>query len=199
MKKTLCLVLSLILAVSLCACSGGPSPEEQDYEPAKADTEPTKPELIEVKITMDNYLDYFNIDLMDYWNVNNFGEGEDLIIFYGLTIKDDYSNRLTNLENTQIDIECKYSTTNHKCEYDLKNMTYTIQEPGEPYFNESNKTQVSSFTGDDLLNHPYGSAPIATSSVFYYMPPDSSNKIDSIRTFDDIEILRIQGSIFLTE
>lgn len=83
MKKIICLVLSILMLISLCACGEKKSEEakpaepetveeeveaeepveepEEELEPEPEEPAEPEPEIIEVELTVDNFFDYFEL------------------------------------------------------------------------------------------------------------------------------------------
>ncbi len=73
MKKTLALLMALVMCLSLCACG------------EKKQT---------VEITMDNWMDFFEVRKEIEWEENDFGEAECLQVYHALFIRDEYAESI---------------------------------------------------------------------------------------------------------
>lgn len=218
MRRLFCFSLIMIMIISMCGCVSNNEFEavnaelkasqdqlaeykeydtligylkSENYEAAIADIEsrmpkPTEPPYSEIEITMDNYLNYFTVDFVEDWKVNAFGEIDGLDVNYILRIKEDYTSRLRNLENTTINVEWTEEGHVYNCDVDFKNKTYTLAaEPN--YIYPANK-QTKSFAGSFFVSDTFLGATLAKGNI----------SGDTIWMPGNFEILRIQGSIFLT-
>ena len=218
MRKLFCLILAIVMVISLCACVSNSDLEavngelkasqdqlaeykeydtlirylkSENYEAAIADIEsrmpePTEPEFTEIKITMDNYLDYFTVDFTEDWKVNAFGEIDGLDVNYILRMKADYTSRLRNIENTTINVEWTEEGHVYNCDVDFKNKTYTLA--AEPNYIYPASKRAESFAGSFFVSDTFLGAALAKGNL----------SGDTIWMPGNFEILRIQGSIFLS-
>lgn len=158
------------------------------------DTEST---VTAVEITTDNWQEYFEIVYKEKWVTNAFGEAENLRVYQSFQVKDAYKDRVSYgpatdtfaLALSQIDVEIGYNATYYSVTVNLENQTYT-------------KGGIHEHT--DL----WGGAQTAI-NTFYFNPSQTGwsclcsdiypGDYSSIVEWDSIEVLRIQGTLYLKD
>lgn len=139
----------------------------------------------EIEITLDNWDQYFEIVENTDWRKNAFGEAENLNISYGIKVKDEYKNAISTNE-TEIAVEIHAEKTLVDIDLDLSAERFT-------YLDEVNETcdfnTIKDFTG-------------TTATFFscwdgYFEKNDI--KVSNIEILKNIEILRVQGKMYLYE
>lgn len=139
----------------------------------------------EIEITLDNWDQYFEIVENTDWRKNAFGEAENLNISYGIKVKDEYKNAISTNE-TEIAVEIHAEKTLVDIDLDLSAERFT-------YLDEVNETcdfnTIKDFKG-------------TTATFFscwdgYFEKNDI--KVSNIEILKNIEILRVQGKIYLYE
>lgn len=87
MKRTLIILLTVCLLLSLCACG-----KEEAEEPAQLQAPQETPNpVFEVKITLDNLYDYFEYREYPAAVKNDNGDISNVQVAYGLALKDGYT------------------------------------------------------------------------------------------------------------
>ena len=129
MKKTLSLLLALVLCLSLCACG---------------ETETT------VEIAMENWDNFFEFKEIELWHENSFGEIDGLEIMPVICVREEYVDRII-LQKTQVAVEYSTMYTPYYIKIDFENKTY---EWGNDYSPESEDAHTA-FTSDCMLFTEY--------------------------------------------
>lgn len=125
MKKVFLVITILLIVFSICACG-------------------TKTETIEV--TADNWQQYFEVQKLENWQTDEFGDTSALYIRYILSVKTDYIERIV-LEKSDVAVEyIKYEQT-VPVEIDFANKTCV--------FGDVNKTDAFENKGQDRLLKEY--------------------------------------------
>ena len=105
MKKTIALLLVLVLCLSLCACG-------------------KKTEAVE--ITIDNWEQYFTISYVDTWQKNSFGEYDDLKVDAVFALKPEYIGRIADKKDSTMVVDFSCDGTVKGANIDFESQTYTI-------------------------------------------------------------------------
>ena len=119
MKKLVCLLLTIVLALSLIACAGTQqaATEDPSAQDSTADQTESKTVVEEIVLTTENWKNYFNAEmtvvsgeLAEVYNGDDELTDAHIYRYYYLTLKDEYKNRITNLDKTMIRFAatCRY-------------------------------------------------------------------------------------------
>lgn len=214
MKKTIALLLALVLCLSLCACGGGNDTPETTEAPTKpaptepAPTEPapttpptteaftpteTEPQYTTVEITMENWENYFEYNLTVSPRMNAFGEVETLCPVMRFHLKDEWASITTD-----IDVALEYNATDtYSCmfSYNIDTGEFVVGEKIE----DMDSGGLWGFTkAMDETNIEAGV------SLFGTPIPGRAEVEGNIAKilgsmYATIEILRIQGTITVAE
>lgn len=111
---------------------------------------------------------------------NGFGEYDDFDLWYGFQLKDEYYS-LLDAGNSRIAMEISYNWGERICTVNFENQTYEL---GERVRTSSATKIVDSFinSGQSFYCSPFGIMLYDNGTVRYY---------------EDVEMLRIQGSLCL--
>lgn len=136
----------------------------------------------EIEITLDNWDQYFEIVENTDWRKNAFGEAENLNISYSFKLKDEYQTAYDNdiaveihAEKVLVDIDLDLAEGKY-CYLDVINETYDFNT-------------IETLTGNEIN--------FFSCSDGYFEQNDI--KVSNIEILKNIEILRIQGKIYLYE
>ena len=210
MKKTIALLLALVMGLSLFACGGGNDTPETTEAPA---TEPsvtappptippitesiapteTEPQYTTVEITMENWQDYFEYSRTVSPRMNAFDEVETLCPVMKFHLKDEWASITTDmdvaLEYNAIDTySCMYS-------YNIDTGEFVVGEKIE----DMNSGGLWGFTKTMDETH------IEEGVSLFGAPIPGKAEIEGNiakivgSTYATIEILRIQGTITIAE
>ena len=131
----------------------------------------------EIKITLDNWDEYFEVYEWVDWSLNAFGEPTE---FFGIrcsfNIKSEYS------EKCKAEIACEYRINQSHCDitYDVQNQTYTITNQND-YFNEHLST-LSGGAYEQYISFSIGDMGKTTGTC-------------TIEKYNFIEMTRIEGTL----
>lgn len=136
----------------------------------------------EIEITLDNWNRYFEIVENTDWRKNAFGEAENLNISYSFKLKDEYQTAYDNdiaveihAEKVLVDIDLDLAEEKY-CYLDVINETYDFNT-------------IETLTGNEIN--------FFSCSDGYFEQNDI--KVSNIEILKNIEILRVQGKIYLYE
>ena len=208
MKKTISLVLALVMCLSLCACGKESVQEAEGHntlatqevsvdthtEAVVVNTEPTQPQIIEVELTSENWQEYFdsnNIQIVYEWSKNSFDEVEDFFAYkYYIPLKEEYKHRMTNLHETEIAYELAGIDGERNITIDIENMSVSVgaewvYDIGAP----EETTKDGKVYGIQLVETglPFG-------ECYKYYAPDGGFLAG---LFEATEVVRIKGTIYL--
>jgi hypothetical protein len=98
MKKWLALLLAVVMCLSLFACGGEPSdndePKTNETETKQENDKTDRPENLpvgEVEVTLDNWQEYFNLSELLEARTNSFDEVENAWVSNHITLKEEYA------------------------------------------------------------------------------------------------------------
>lgn len=217
MKNIITLLLAVVMCLSLCAC--GSSKELEKYEKyetlinyleandyASAIAEITRMQISGgtndctegndnnnqkvIEITLDNWQEYFEIALVANIERNDFNEIVEFTPGWIFRLKEQYAEAAE-----AVDVAVEYSCTNgYFCTYTYNLDTEEISI-GEPDINNPANDSTETFT----ISHPSGYGGITS-----WTRSGSNNIEGNIATsfsskYVNIDILRVQGSITITE
>lgn len=136
----------------------------------------------EIEITLDNWDQYFEIVENTDWRKNAFGEAENLNISYSFKLKDEYQTAYNNdiaveihAEKVLVDIDLDLAEAKY-CYLDVINETYDFNT-------------IETLTGNEIN--------FFSCSDGYFEQNDI--KVSNIEILKNIEILRVQGKLYLYE
>lgn len=176
MKKAKLLVMVLAVCLTLCACGGEEKPVETTQPPVQTEA---------IEINLDNWEQFFTLSYVENWQKNDFGEYDDLKIDAVLTLKPEYLGRIAREEAAQLTLEFRCDGAVKGAEIDFTARTYTIvaDRKVEP---------VQEILTIDCrqLEEPY-------TLTMGSLEPATVDGIRYIMVHENLEILRIQGTIHL--
>ena len=207
MKK----ILALVLCLSLCACGGGndaPETTETPTTTTSATTETTAPAETEpqyetIEITIDNWMEYFEIREDFAVEYNDFNEVIDGLNFYNyiFCLKEEYINRISSAD---IAVECtatgkaaywfehnnetkEISIGAQLTEQEMNDRSMAYPNPNEVF------TDTSTFTDSDTE--------ISLIYAGQWLGLETSDNITKWvnGVYQSIEITRIQGTITIAK
>lgn len=165
--------------------------EVESTYPNASETESTKPETTEpenteplyetIEITLDNWNIYFEVVVTPVFKQNVFGEYDDFVLSHRIQLKDEYFP-LLNADETEIAIEVVYSYVERECNVDFENLTYEL---GEVVRIGGRPSDMANFFvyGDRFSCYPFGIETYSNGTILY--------------SYEDVEVVRIQGSLCL--
>ena len=227
MKKTICLALAAVLSLGLFGCGKTAETDSKvekydKYEsliekieagdfagaytdllgrfPAQEGTVigGTTTSYKEVEITIDNWQEYFEIVPSEEWGTNGFGEADCLEFKLKFQLKDAYKDLLTYgqvgenqiFSTSEVTAEVRYNVTYYDVTVDFATQSYTkggLGSANEYYGGEETSIQTFSFTPRSSSNY----------ISYTYISPDSTDP--QMKVWDNIEVLRIQGTLYLKD
>lgn len=139
----------------------------------------------EIEITLDNWEQYFEIVENTDWRKNAFGEAENLNISYDFKVKDEYKNTIA-ANDTEIAVEIHADKILIDIDLDLSAERFT-------YLDEVNETYDFNTIESFMEN-----------AITFFSSQDgcfekNDIKVSNIEILKNIEILRVQGKIYLYE
>ena len=167
MKKTISLLLALVMCLSLAACGNAEKPKQNetendytgvstnqtentdstDYQTEYTAPTETEPKVQVVEITMDNWQDYFEIKqcVEGDVNTNAFDEFESVAyyIYTVFTLKEEYAEKIdTDESQLAIEYSCNYKSRS----YTLNATDFTYEITGDGLKDELHNVSVSGKT-----------------------------------------------------
>ena len=200
MKKTISMLLALAMCLTLCACGGGndtPKTENiQSTNPAstQSNTNKAEPTNITIDITLDNWQEYFDFEMGLREAQNDFGELSCLWSSLKFAVKDEWKEKATT-----VDVVVEYSLSEgYWCVFTYNTDTGEF-EVSNPENNEKIYTHTGTFTKDSIDNDLLG-----PTSVYLKTNPSTFTLSENVatiegETFDKLEIVRIQGTLTISE
>ena len=173
MKKWIAILLAAVMCFSLAACSGAGG----------------KTEVIE--LTLDNWKDYFELAVTEYYDINGFGEVERLEIQQDLVVKQEYAEDVV-CDNVVFEL----NPTAQRIQVTLNavDQTYTLGEVIDEVAVWSSPKVIELFSyeskGSTKL-HGYG----YLISSDYIKAENGEEFVDLVETLEDLEVTRVQGTI----
>ena len=192
MKKLLSLLLAFVLVLMLTACNGGGettnsggSQSQENYSSDKTNGDgesQSQQNYKAVKITLDNWQDYFEISEFPVWKEDAFGETDGFNLEYEFRLKKEFYPRL-NAKDSSIAMEISYSYGEKPCKVNFEKKTYEL---GEPLRTETTTNITEKFYDYDgkFYTSPFG--------VTFY---DTGKQ--EVRYYDNVEMIRIKGTLYL--
>ena len=163
------------------------------------DTQVTPTNSKEITITIDNWNEYFDVIEYPYWKENAFGEIDDLAIWWGISLKEEYNSLIDTEKEQSVAFELSGKYNNYGIQVDTSKKQYTYTDLIYADGGESVK-QTATF---DFLGQ-YN----AETKVFNFLRVWSSGigeadkdgeMIEAIYRYYDISVLRAEGKIYLLE
>lgn len=149
-----------------------------------------------VEITMDNWQEYFEVVPSEKWETNGFGEATSLIFRQSLRLKDGYKDKIvsgpttTNYGFSQIAVEFGYNVTHYSVSVDWTNQTYVQGAVhNENAYSGGAKTVIRTLSFN----------PVQTSWEFLRDEIATYSYDPAMAIWDSIEVLRIQGTLYLKD
>ena len=126
---------------------------------SEADYEQFVPDVIE--ITMDNYLEYFELRETIELYTNEFGEVENFYFGHGLFLKEEYIGRLASLQNVSFELEADQEF--RTAELDEVTGAYTLGESYDGYNWDWNGGKHKAFSASVMDRRNWNDDPRCTS------------------------------------
>lgn len=153
----------------------------------------------EIKITLDNWQEYFEIKEFPIWAKNAFGETDDLALWWGIYLKEEYQNRvdLTQTGSVSFALNGKYQQTGILIDYNNQKYNYidgAILDDVE----KVSTTDIFDFSSClDSSSEKFGFRRIWSSGLF-------ENELNGTKTtfifkYFDINVSRVEGNIYLLD
>ena len=93
-------------------------------------------DITEIKITMDNWQDFFEMGSLEEWCENGFGEVDAFGILYYIKLKDQYKDAVY-YDKSEVAVEYEYDSTWYNVDMDFENKKYKLKEKqGDWHYNE---------------------------------------------------------------
>ena len=186
MKKALSLILALVMCLSLSAC--GNSTEEV----------PAAPKVEEIELTAENWKEYFdteNVVLSCWWEKNEFGEILQLLeVTFYYPLKEEYRNRIVNIENVEIVYEVIRDRGSVDCTINFQEEVVTLN--GAWVSNGKQLTMTERFSGSRIVKEGLRVGSIQTQG-FVEPTETPTSAIMEGSYFNNIT--RIQGTLYISE
>lgn len=148
----------------------------------------------EIEITLDNWYQYFEVKDAPLWEENAFGEAETLYARYCLFLKDEYRDRVDTMKESIIAFAFEYDwiLADIEVDYNAKEFSYTgiVYEDSQGH----EETTLAVYTG--MLVDEENCAIICSCGEGYFTN-DNDVKIPNCYQFTNVEVTRVEGSIFL--
>ena len=176
MKRVMLILLAAVMTVSLCAC-GKSGRRKNGANHNNAEISP----VIEVKMTMDNFYDYFEYHEFHSPTKNDDGVTTSMQILYGFKLKEGYeaANMSEYKDTLQVDFKAEGLIREGDFTIDFDNLTYTGRE---------DKISVVDVK-EDLIFWPKGNRTEIWAFGLY-----SKSYVMYFRKF---EVTAVKGSIYL--
>lgn len=176
MKRICLIMLAVLLAVSCCAC-GRTGRKKRGADNSPADRSP----VVEVKLDMDNFYDYFEYHEFHSPTKNDDGVTTSMQILYGFRLKDGFeaANLIEYKDTLQV---------NFKAEGLIKEGDFTVDFETLEYSGEETKISVVDVS-EDLVFWPKGNRTEIWAFGLY-----SKSYVMYFRSF---EVTAVKGSIYL--
>lgn len=181
-------------------------PKTNDDQPIIDDNPPTNTTgqslSKEIKITLDNWQEYFEVIEYPYWQENAFGEIDDLTVWWGIQIKEKY-HALIDIEKEQsvaFELSGKYSYYGIQVDTSKQEYTYTgsIWADSEEIVKDTTTYDLLGLYNYDTKDFVFlrvWSSGIGKAADIY----GDGKMIETIYRYYDISVLRAEGKIFLLE
>lgn len=175
MKRIILILLAVVLAVSLCAC--GKSGRKKGANNHYGEISP----VVEVKMTMDNFYDYFEYHEFHSPTKNDDGVTTSMQILYGFRLKEGYE--AANMSEYKDTLKVDF-----KAEGLIKEGDFTIDFETLEYTGKEDKISVVDVS-EDLIFWPKGNRTEIWAFGLY-----SKSYVMYFRKF---EVTSVTGSIYL--
>lgn len=170
MKKILALLLAAVMCLSLVACGGIGG----------------KTEVVE--LTLDNWQDYFELTVVEYYDLNAFGEVEKLELQQHLCVKEEYADHV-DCENVAFEIQPTLQTV--QITLNTADQSYTSGEVIEEFMDDSPEiVELFNYASKGFKRHGYG-------DIIYsaYIKPNGNDKFTYVPTLEQLGVIRVTGTI----
>ena len=176
MKRVFIIMLTMLLAFSFCAC-GKSGRKKHGTKDDPAESSP----VIEVKMDMDNFYDYFEYHEFHSPTKNDDGVTTSMQILYGFILKDGYeaANLIDYKDTLQVDF---------RAEGLIKEGDFTVDYETLEYSGPETKISVVDIS-EDLIFWPKGNRTEIWAFGLY-----SKSYVMYFKTF---EVTAVKGSIYL--
>lgn len=207
-KHSLCRTIILVMAVfalsfALSSCKKYEFSNDNNYvvdSPTQENSfidehTPSAQQLsAEIEITLDNWYQYFEVKESPLWEENAFGEAETLYARYCLFLKDEYRDKVDEMKESTVAFAFEYDwiLADIEVDYDAKEFSYTgiVHEDSQGH----EETTLAVYTGMLIDEENCG---IICSCGEGYFTDDNDVKIPNCYQFTNVEVTRVEGSIFL--
>lgn len=156
----------------------------------------------EIKITLDNWQEYFEVIEYSYWKENAFGEIDDLAVWWGIYLKEEY-HALIDIEKEQsVAFELSGKNSYYGIQVDTSKQEYTYTES---IWADSEESVKDTTTYNFLHQYNYNTKDfnflrVWSSDIGKAADIHGDGKmIETIYRYYDISVLRAEGKIFLLE
>lgn len=169
---------------------------EPTLTPEPTPTPDPEKKIVDVDITPDNWLDYFEIVHKEIWSYNAFDEFSGFYIKTSIVLKDEYAKRLA--KDSSIKFEISYVVGNISASINPVDKSYIIYENT---FRESKGDAVRKTMRTVYIRAPKDNSRTETDAVLLlYLPESSFNQKNSeIWWYDRFNAERMQGTLYLYE
>lgn len=168
-------MLAVVLALSFCACG------KSERRKHRANNTPDRSPVVEVKLDMDNFYDYFEYHEFHSPTKNDDGVTTSMQILYGFKLKDGYE--AANLSEYKDTLQVDF-----KAEGLIKEGSFTIDFETLEYSGTTDKISVVDIS-EDLVFWPKGNRTEIWAFGLY-----SKSYVMYFRSF---EVTAVNGSIYL--
>lgn len=149
-----------------------------------------------VKLTMENWQEYFEFAKVPSHSTNAFGDVTGMEIGHRFVLKEEYLGRLSERKTSSGDAEFSYTFQRRHAKVNADGKTFSIGEPAGEGFAETTIVGISGKFGPDGIIAYFG-APIASDYLQNYSDVILPGEAWDCRCVRDISLLRIQGELYL--
>jgi len=167
-----------------------PKPAPVVPDPVVPDAPPA-PQYEDIEITLDNWQTYFEFVENNYFVDNAFGETYRLVIAPRFKLKDEYFPRLKE-DRSSIILESQYRYGQRYCTVDYEAKTFTLGDWTSQTYPAQGSQIVDGMVCSRTMGMYYTESIRGGSGMI-----EKGNGGDHIMTYDNFEILRIQGTLCL--
>lgn len=202
-RTTILVMAVFVLSFTLSACKKHEFSNNNNYAVDSSTQEnsfidghtPSEQRLSsEIEITLDNWYQYFEVKESPLWAENAFGEAETLYARYCLFLKDEYRDKVDEMKESTVAFALEYDwiLADIEVDYDAKEFSYTgtVYEDSQGH----DETTLAVYTGMLIDEESCG---IICSCGEGYFTDDNDVKIPNCYQFTNVEVTRVEGSIFL--
>ncbi len=175
---------------------------EQDFIAKTTETNGSNgKKSVAVVIDSDNWSDYFEIVEMPMWKENAFGEIESVSIIQALTIKAEYQGKIDIVKDFNVAFALKAQYTLVGFEFDVAKQEYKYLDNAIPNETPADTDITVSFSNGLVANSEGSNTtePLEIWRSSVGEREENGQKINDIYKYHNIEVTRVEGTIYLYE